>query len=118
MKKLLLLVIVVFAVGSFIFAAEKSSKPVDSQVAVQSILSGKITDKLSGEELAGVLVRIQGTDQECYTDFDGNFKFASVMPGDYKLDVELISYKNLETQKIHVGTKEAHELKINLEQAQ
>ena len=118
MKKLVLLIIVVLTVGSFTFAAEKSSKPVDSQVAVQSILSGKITDKLSGEELAGVLVRIEGTEESCYTDFEGNFKFASVKPGDYKLNIEMISYKNLETQKIHVGTKEAHELKINLEQAQ
>lgn len=118
MKKIILLIIVVFAVGSFTFASEKSSKPVDSQVAVQSILTGKITDKLSGEELAGVLVKIEGTDETCYSDFEGNFKFTAVTPGDYKLNIELISYENLETQKIHVGTKEAHELKINLEQAQ
>lgn len=118
MKKLILLIISVIAVGTLAFGAEKSSTPVESQVATQSILTGKITDKLSGEELVGVLVRIEGTNETCYTDFNGNFKFDALRPGDYKLNVEMISYKNMETQKIHVGSKEAHELKINLEQAQ
>lgn len=117
MKKLVLIIIGIVCLGNFVFAGNKS-KLVDSQVATQSILSGKITDKLNGEELVGVLVKIDGTDETCYTDFEGNFKFKGIQPGDYKLKFELISYKNVKTQKIHVGTKEAHELKINMEQAQ
>lgn len=105
---------------SFAYAAEKSS-PAKSEAPAQqlsSIISGKIIDKNSGEALAGVLVCIEETKENCYTDFEGNFYFNRVKPGEYKLNVEFISYKQLELEKIKVGTKEAHDINIHLVPAQ
>lgn len=115
MKKIIVTFICVVFISVLSFAKE-SNKPAEKAPMESSILSGKIIDETSGEELVGVAVKINGTNLICYTDFEGNFEFNDVQPGEYKLNVEYISYKNLETKKIAVGNKEAHELKIKLHQ--
>lgn len=115
MKKLIVIIIALVAVATSTFAKE-SSKPVEKAPIQASVLTGKIIDKVSGEELVGVAVRIDGTENICYTDFEGNFAFNNIKPGSYKLDVEMISYEKVTTQKIQVEANEAHELKIKLEQ--
>lgn len=117
MKKLVLLVISIAFIFNLVNAAEKV-KDAEKLPEIQSVLSGKIVDKQSGEELAGVAVRLNNSDVVCYTDFEGVFKFNNIKPGQYKLNVELISYAKLETQHIKVGSNEAHQLKINMEQDQ
>lgn len=119
MKQIIFFLLNISLIFSFAHAADKS-KPVDSEAPVQnltSIITGKIQDKNSGEALAGVLVCIEGTKEQCYTDFEGNFLFNKVKPGEYKLNVALISYRQLEIEKLNIGSKEAHELTIHLEQA-
>lgn len=115
MKKLVLLIISIAIIVNLANAAEKV-KTEEKLPEIQSVLSGKIVDKLSGEELVGVAVRLNNTDAICYTDFEGVFKFNNIQPGQYKLNVEMISYAKLETQSIKVGLNEAHQLEINMEQ--
>jgi len=115
MKKVVFLIIVI-ALAVNLSAAKDKPAETQSKPAVESTLSGIITDQLSGEKLAGVAVRIEGTENVCYTDFDGNFKFKNLKPGNYKLDVEMISYKKIETKKIDINPGEVHDLSINLKQ--
>ena len=51
-----------------------------------------VSDKVSGEYLTGVKVRLKGSDIVEYTDFDGQFSFNNLKPGKYTVDVEFISY--------------------------
>lgn len=61
--------------------------------AANIVLAGTISDANSGESLVGVEVKIEGTDLKTYTDFDGNFTFSNVKPGEYKVIASYISYK-------------------------
>lgn len=61
--------------------------------AASLVLTGTISDANSGESLVGVEVKIEGTDLKTYTDFDGNFTFSNVKPGEYKVIANYISYK-------------------------
>ena len=54
-------------------------------------LKGKVIDKSTSEELAGVMVILNKTDTT-YTDFDGNFKFKNINKIN-KLELKYISYK-------------------------
>jgi hypothetical protein len=101
MKKLVLFFISVALVISATAAdkgASKNSVAVPASVsaaAVTTVVSGKITDKLSGEALAGVEVQLLDTNLKAYTDFDGNFEFKNVTPGAHAVKVGLISYQEL-----------------------
>lgn len=63
-------------------------------------ISGKVADKQTGENLAGVLLSIKDTGIKVYTDFDGNFSFENIEPGTYTIEVNYISYSVDETQKV------------------
>lgn len=116
MKKIAILALALIMIAPA-FAAKKA-KTEDSTPKVENVLSGKVIDQLSGEELAGVAVKLQGSETVCYTDFEGNFKFSNLQPGKYKLNVEMISYKEVVTQNIDIKNNELHELKINLAQGE
>lgn len=116
-EKSILIIIGMFLIASLGFSKDKG-KPETSLPEFQSILSDKIVDQISGEELVGVAVKIERTDKTGYTDFDSNFEFGNIQFGDYKLNFELISYKEIKIQKIHIGQNEVHELNINLLQKQ
>jgi type 1 fimbria pilin len=85
-----------------ISANEKKGKTAkDADNAALVALSGTVTDSGSGESLVGVEVRIEGTDEKTYTDFDGNFTFGNMKPGEYKLTANYISYqKSTETLEL------------------
>ena len=76
------------------------------------VLNGTVADENSGEALVGVEIKIEGTDLKTYTDFDGNFSFENVKPGEYKLVTNYISYqKNTETLNV---TSRENDIKIKL----
>jgi hypothetical protein len=76
--------------------SKDKSKSADSTAPVS--ITGTVTDKTTGESLAGVLVKVNETGTVVYSDFEGNFE-VSVLPGDYTLTTTLISY---ETAKINM----------------
>jgi uncharacterized surface anchored protein len=95
-------------------AKENETKaPASVDNAATVVLAGSIADAISGESLAGVEVKIEGTDLKTYTDFDGNFAFNGVKPGEYKVVTSYISYKPA-TQVLSLNAKET-ELKIKME---
>lgn len=109
-------IVFLLLISSTLFSKE-TPKAEKSMPAVEcSIVSGKITDKTTGEELVGVTVKLVGLENVVYSDFEGNFSFVDLLPGKYKLQIEMISYHELETANLEVNTNEVHELNINLEQ--
>ena len=79
-------------------------------------ISGKVFDKNTLEELAGVTVQIEGTDIKAYTDIEGNFKIEGVIPGTYNLTVSYISYKETELTNVSIEPASANDLEIKIEQ--
>ncbi len=78
---------------------EKKSDPV-AKSSVTTTFSGTVTDVASGELLAGVEIKLEGTDLKTYTDFDGNFSFKDLKPGEYKVVSTYISYKKNSKKRI------------------
>jgi len=89
----------------------KSASTTDNAASV--VLVGSISDANSGESLVGVEVKIEGTDLKTYTDFDGNFSFNNVKPGEYKVVANYISYKPA-SETLEAGNKN-NELKLKLQ---
>jgi hypothetical protein len=113
MKKVLIAALLILSVVA-VNAKESDTKVKDTETTATTImLSGTIADELSGESLVGVEVKIEGTDLKTYTDFDGNFSFEGVKPGEYKLLTNYISYeKKAEMLKVD---SQANDIKIKLQ---
>ncbi|MDD2382388.1 MAG: carboxypeptidase-like regulatory domain-containing protein [Mariniphaga sp.] len=107
MKTLLIGFTIIFFAVAGLANEKEGKKPVNTGNTAAVALSGTITDSVSGELLVGVEVKIEGTDTKTYTDLDGNFLFSQVVPGEYKLVTNYISYKqNVETLKVnHTNNK-------------
>jgi hypothetical protein len=55
-------------------------------------VSGNVIDKQTHESLAGVQVRVKGTNIVAYTDFNGNFFLPDLPRGSYELQFNYITY--------------------------
>lgn len=93
--------------------SDSETKSNDTENSAMIVLTGSVADENSGESLVGVEVKIEGTDLKTYTDFDGNFAFKNVKPGEYKLVTNYISYQK-KTETLKVSPKQ-NELKIKLQ---
>jgi TonB-dependent receptor len=83
----------------------------------KGIISGKILDKKTGEELIGVSVQIEGTNIGTASDFEGNFQISSVVPGTYNLIVSYISYQKKLITGVVVKAKETTKVNTALEES-
>lgn len=92
---------------------EKNTTVSESESSSVMVISGTITDSLTGEPLAGVEVQIEGAGVKCYTNFDGNFTFKDLTPGEYKLVTSYISYDKA-TEPLILNERET-KVKIELE---
>jgi len=95
MKKVIFALLVAFATTSAF--AEKTDSKVEtkSETAILS-LSGNVIDEVSGEALVGVEVKVDGSDQKAYTDFDGHFVINNLKSGECKLIASYTSYNKSE----------------------
>ena len=59
-------------------------------------LSGQVTDRSTGQPLAGAYVEVGGTHLEALTDEQGRFTFRKVRPGEHQVTVSLLGYSDLE----------------------
>ena len=93
-----------------------ANNPIPANNPVQTAaISGTVIDNNSGEMLAGVLVTVEGTALQAYTDLDGQFSIQGMSPGKYNLVLSLISYKKSLVEDLEVlpGKEEAVEVKLN-----
>lgn len=87
--KSILLIAFIGMLSLTVLATEKG-KP---EMAVTVSMEGTIIDAVTQETLAGVSIKIAGTDLEVKTDLDGNFTICGLSPGEYNLEISYISYK-------------------------
>ena len=65
-------------------------------------LSGIVVEEDSGEPLTGALIKINGIEKECYTDFEGRFNIETLIPGNYDIEISYISFESTTLEKIHL----------------
>ncbi|HMM10786.1 MAG TPA: TonB-dependent receptor [Bacteroidales bacterium] len=83
--------------------------------AQQAAVTGKVTDKGTGEELAGANIYIKGTTIGVSTDLDGNYTLGNLQPGKYTIVCSFISYKTQEFPEITLNPGQRLALNIMLE---
>ena len=76
--------------------------------------TGKVTDKLTGENLIGVSVTVKGSSLKAITNMEGVFRFSNLPTGNQTL---IVSYLGYETKTVDVDTERSRELNITLESA-
>ncbi len=113
MKKLFSIVIF-FSFATFLMATASERPEGDKNSNMTTSIAGTVIDETSGETLAGVTVSLEGIDQTVYTDFEGNFKFEGINPGEYTIKTSLISYKVC-TLKVKAELKKKNKVDLKLE---
>jgi TonB-dependent receptor len=67
-------------------------------------ISGKVSDKKSGETLIGVTVKIKGTTKGMATDVDGKYSLPGLATGKYTLVFQYVGYNGKEISDVEVTT--------------
>jgi hypothetical protein len=75
-------------------------------------VSGSVTDHYTNESLAGVEVRVQGTDIVTYTDFNGNYFLPELKAGTYTLEFKYPTYS--QTSVVATGDQRDNQLNVEL----
>ena len=94
MKKLLLLLLVLFTSVSF------------SQSIKGTIIDGELKDT----PLTFAHISIKGTDLETLTDFDGSFQFQNLQEGTYTLTIQFLGYEPKTLKGIEIKSKETYKV--------
>ncbi|MCJ8167477.1 carboxypeptidase-like regulatory domain-containing protein [Pontibacter sp. E15-1] len=83
--------------------------------AQQGAIKGKVTDKVTGEEIIGAVVFIKGTSKGTTTDYEGNY----VLPletGAHTISVTFLSYKPFERTGVQVSGSQPTTVNVQLEE--
>ena len=105
---------IVLVLGILAFNSYASDLKVKSKVVVtNSSISGTISDKLTGEPLAGVEVKLMDSEVKIYTDFDGKFELKDVKPGAHAILVNYISYQDI-VEDIHTESGSTTNVMVKL----
>jgi hypothetical protein len=112
MKKIFSIFAILIVFSLIVTAGPEGTKGNKAAKATVSI-SGTVIDDTTGETLAGVTVCLAGCDQSVYTDFDGNFEFNGLTPGEYTVTTKLISYEEC-TSKVDAKPEKKATLALKL----
>ncbi len=113
MKNILLTIIALISVSVFTFAG---NEPETGASMKKTAIQGKVLDFQTSEELAGVTVKIEGTELKAYTDIEGNFRIDGIEPGSYNLTVSYISYEEKIIEQVQANVTDTREIEIKLAQ--
>jgi len=102
MKRISLFISLVCATALFMpgFASASESNNSETPAATEvkaaetCVVKGRIIDHNTSESLAGVAIRVCGSDKSVYTDLDGNYVLTGVAPGKCEIMVNMISYES------------------------
>ncbi len=84
------------------------------QAATTGKLTGKVTDRKSGEPLPFVNVILEGTSLGAATDFDGYFVILNVPPGKFNVKVQSVGYQTQLIQDVKIGVNLTTTLNIEM----
>jgi outer membrane receptor protein involved in Fe transport len=85
-------------------------------VAQNTILKGQVTDKTTKEPLTGAFVHFDNQKGGSVTDAFGHYQINNIPPGNYKLKIKYIGYKELE-QSIDIAAGQVVALNLQLEES-
>ncbi|MDA0912782.1 MAG: TonB-dependent receptor [Bacteroidetes bacterium] len=71
----------------------------------QGTVTGKVTDKGTGDILLGATVLLKSNGTGAMSDFDGNYTISNIKPGTYTLVGRFIAYKSLEKEVTITGNE-------------
>jgi outer membrane receptor protein involved in Fe transport len=91
MKKLLILSLLVLGFSCLSIAG------------ITGKISGKVTDKETGEALPAVNIVVEGTNFGASTNIQGEYFIINVPPGTYNLTARIIGYTSLTIQKVKIA---------------
>lgn len=77
-------------------------------------LSGKVTDRETGDALPGANVNLVGTNLGAASDVNGNFVVLSVPVGSYTVRATFIGYRNVNIEDVRVNSQLTTSLKFEL----
>ncbi|MHA4894553.1 TonB-dependent receptor [Pedobacter sp. PWIIR3] len=80
-------------------------------------ISGKVSDKKSGETLIGVTVKIKGTTKGMATDVDGKYSLPGLAAGKYVLVYQYVGYNTKEISDVEVSAGKTTVFDIVLDEA-
>jgi TonB-dependent receptor len=78
-------------------------------------LAGKVVDKITGEEIIGGTVAIEGSSVGTQTDLDGKF-FLKLDPGTYNIVFSYVSYKSKKFEAVEIKAGELTSLNVSLQE--
>lgn len=96
--------------GSYIVVAPAGQSNVSGE---NGSITGHLTRDEGGRALAGALVRIVETGQTTTADDNGDFRFASVAPGEYTMEISFLGFET-RSQPIVVGSGNAASIALAL----
>ena len=76
---------------------------------------GTVTDKSTGEALAGVNVIIDGTSMGAATDLDGTYYIIGIPPGEYIIIAMYVSYRETRISNVEVNIDKTTTINFELE---
>ena len=74
----------------------------DSFSQETGLITGKIVDSQTGEELIGANVILDGTTNGAASDIEGNYQIRNISPGIYSLTASMIGYAKLNITDIDI----------------
>lgn len=80
-------------------------------------ISGKVTDKKTGETLIGVTVKVKGEAKGASTDVEGNYTITGLANGKYVLTFQYVGYAGKEVSDITVGSSKNTVFNVILDEA-
>lgn len=82
------------------------------------VISGKVTDRVTGEEIVGAAVFIEGTTIGSATNFMGEFRISNLEQGTYRVKCQSISYEPQVVTAVVVGGGKETFLDIKISSAE
>ncbi|MBC7745078.1 MAG: outer membrane beta-barrel protein [Flavobacterium sp.] len=79
-------------------------------------ISGRVTDKKTGETLIGLTVKLEGTTKGVFTDVDGHYILNGITPGKVALSYSYIGYKTKNITDVQVNSGITTTLDIVMEE--
>lgn len=105
---------ILISLSTSLMAGNEGDGNTSSANKSSATINGVVLDKASGENLAGVTIKVEGTDIVIYSDLEGNFVIPDLEPGSYNLVISYISYNRSFVENVTVQGGQARELNIHL----
>ncbi len=88
-----------------------------SSYSIASILQGTVRDRETGESLPFVNITLHlknQTPQTTPTDFDGNFQFSNLKPGEYSIKASFVGFQPIQVTGILIKLNETKIIKLTM----